>query len=573
MARMIPSVLSPEIKSNAEKKIFEWFRDAPDTDGWVVLHSLGIANHKSLIYGEIDFFVIAPKLGVFALEVKGGRVSRIDGNWHFTNRYGEKSSKSRGPFEQASEGVFSLMETVKNRCGSTSRLSRLLFGSGVMFPDITFDIDNVDENPWQVFDQRDGQNVVGFIRRLSSNFRRKWEEIYGVFPLDKLPDSKDVKELAHLLRGDFDKAVSLGTQIRTSEQELILLTEEQLKCLDQLEDNPRCLIQGAAGTGKTLLAIEETKRSVVRGSKVAFFCFNSMLANWLKGYFSALDCRLQPSYIGTFHAFMLQASKEADIPVSLPEDDIQGFWQEEMPIITLEAVEKIGTKYDKIIIDEAQDLINENYIEVFDAILNGGIERGRWSMFGDFSNQAIYSELSGQEMKELLDKHTAYIKYRLRINCRNTKPIGEEIKCITGFDSSEYLWTKVDGPPVNYYTWRDDEEQKSKLVSVLGDLKKGNVKSGNITILSPVRREDSIISTLLQRISDYSPDAGEQITFSTIQAYKGLENSVIILTDIKTYEHEKLLYVGLSRARSGLIVFESEGARKERTKLLMRWVK
>jgi len=117
---MIPSVVSPEIKSNAEKKIFEWFRDSPDTDGWIILHSLGIANHRSLMYGEIDFFVIAPKLGIFALEVKGGRVSRIDGNWHFTNRYGEKSSRCRGPFEQASEGIFSLMKAVKKNAETTT---------------------------------------------------------------------------------------------------------------------------------------------------------------------------------------------------------------------------------------------------------------------------------------------------------------------------------------------------------------------------------------------------------------------------------------------------------------------
>jgi hypothetical protein len=41
------------------------------------------------MYGEIDFLVLAPKLGVFALEVKGGRVRREDGVWYFTNRYGE----------------------------------------------------------------------------------------------------------------------------------------------------------------------------------------------------------------------------------------------------------------------------------------------------------------------------------------------------------------------------------------------------------------------------------------------------------------------------------------------------
>ena len=79
MAIMIPSVISPEVKSSAERKIFEWFQNAPGTDKWIVLHSLGITTHNKVIYGETDFLVLAPQLGIFALEVKGGRVKRENG--------------------------------------------------------------------------------------------------------------------------------------------------------------------------------------------------------------------------------------------------------------------------------------------------------------------------------------------------------------------------------------------------------------------------------------------------------------------------------------------------------------
>ena len=71
MAKMIPSVISPEIKSAAEKRIFEWFRDDPKTSDWVVLHSLGISNHKSIIHGETDFFVMAPHMGSVCARSKG----------------------------------------------------------------------------------------------------------------------------------------------------------------------------------------------------------------------------------------------------------------------------------------------------------------------------------------------------------------------------------------------------------------------------------------------------------------------------------------------------------------------
>ena len=87
MAIMIPSAISPDVKSNAERHIFEWFENAKDTEDWVVLHSLGIVNHNKYIHGEVDFFVMIPMLGIFALEVKGGRVKRTDGIWSFTDKY------------------------------------------------------------------------------------------------------------------------------------------------------------------------------------------------------------------------------------------------------------------------------------------------------------------------------------------------------------------------------------------------------------------------------------------------------------------------------------------------------
>jgi hypothetical protein len=575
MARMIPSVLSPEIKSSAERRVFEWFRDDPQTEGWVVLHSLGIANHRTVLYGELDFFVIAPKLGVFALEVKGGRVKREDGIWHFTNKYGQTTTKSRGPFEQANEGIFSLFDSVKKKCGANHPLSKLLFGTGVMFPDITFQVDDMDGEQWQLFDQNDGKDVSSFIKKLSKNVKRKWEEKYGPIYADKLPDAKAVREFANVLRSNFDKAVSLYTQINYAEEALITLTREQLNCLDQLEDNSRCLIQGPAGTGKTLLAIEEVKKTVANGGKVALFCFNTMLGNWLKCYFDEMDKSLRPVFVGTFHSFLYGLVNSNEMSIHHPQDgNMQRFYREEMPLIALEALEKNDIQFDKIVVDEAQDLIVSDYLEIMDLVLKGGITRGKWSMFGDFEMQAIYSNsVSSEDMKELLEQRTSFIKYKLKINCRNTRPIGNEIKYITGFDNSNYLYTKVEGPPVNYITYRNIEEQNEKLGSLLAYLKSEYVDISKITILSPVKWESSVVSMLdLAKIREYKIGKKDGILFSTIQAYKGLENSVIIIVDIETFEHEKIMYVGLSRARTTLYVFETEQADKERNKLLVRWL-
>ncbi len=565
MARMIPSVISPEVKSNAERKIFEWFRDDPTTEGWVVLHSLGIANHRTVLYGELDFFVIAPRLGVFALEVKGGRVSCNDGVWSFTNKYGITTSKSRGPFAQANEGMFSLIDAVKQKYGPNHKLSNLLYGTGVMFPDIEFQVTGTEGEQWQVFDVRNHCSVGDYIRKLAKNTKQKWEEQFGFFPHDKIPDSKDVKELSTMLRGNFDKIMTLGKKIYYTEEAFVTLTEEQFRCLDQLEDNPRCLILGAAGTGKTLLAVEEVKRSVLQGQKVAFFCYNSMLANWLKQSFECMIPAMHPEYVGTIDAWLLQIANKTGAQIRPCQGELTEFYKTELPLIALDAMDQNIVMYDKIVIDEAQDILGTDAFEVLDASLKGGIERGRWAMFGDFTRQAIYQETKhADRMIEDLDSRTSFIRFKLKINCRNTKYIGDEIKCITGFDSSSYIWTKVEGVPVEHRVFNSDEEQKHQIENLIEKLLAEGVSAKNITILSPYKRENSIISEVSGvKIREYNPKNEASVSFSTIQAYKGLENMVVILSDIESFENEQLMYVGLSRARSALFIFESSKARKE----------
>lgn len=101
-------------------------------------------------------------------------------------------------------------------------------------------------------------------------------------------------------------AISLRAQYNYAEEEIVSLTANQYKCIDQLEDNPRCLIKGSAGTGKTLLAIESAKKYASCGEKVALFCYNNLLARWLQQYFEKQVESLRPTYVGTFHGYLMK---------------------------------------------------------------------------------------------------------------------------------------------------------------------------------------------------------------------------------------------------------------------------
>lgn len=68
-----------------------------------------------------------------------GRVKRENGIWYFTNRYGKTNSKVRGPFEQAKDGIFSIVDAMKKRVDiEHHHIPNVLFGYGVMFPDIEY---------------------------------------------------------------------------------------------------------------------------------------------------------------------------------------------------------------------------------------------------------------------------------------------------------------------------------------------------------------------------------------------------------------------------------------------------
>ena len=108
-----------------------------------------------------------------------------------------------------------------------------------------------------------------------------------------------------------------------------------------------------------------------------------------------------------------------------------------------------GGTFSVIVIDEAQDLVRDYYLDIIDLILKRGIERGHWTMFGDFTKQAIYSgNLSGQEMIDMIEDRTSFIRFKLTVNCRNTKQICDEIETVTGFKTSDDIWNKVEGIPV-----------------------------------------------------------------------------------------------------------------------------
>lgn len=559
MAKMFPNAFPEDSNSSGERKVFEYFKFNAPSD-WIVLHSFRLPKHRTVVFGEADFVVIAPLYGIFILEVKSGGVGYDGNNWIFINRNREKSLKKRGPFQQSREAMFEIERIIGEKLGSGYSRTDLIYGYGVIFTDEdNFPLTAVTEDEtWRLCQKNEKIDYVSFIKKLYKNFLTELKQLGK-----KIPNELSVENatrIAKALRPIVDCVVPLKSFIEASEQDIVSLTEEQYACLDDIEINDRIVITGGAGTGKTLIAIEEAKRTDVT-QKVGFFCYNRNLADYIKRSISSENV-----VVYSLHAFMTKICENQVID----NDGTQNFFSVILPEKACEFAKQKGVLFDKLIVDEFQDLCAPEYIKFFDAILKNGLFDGNFSFYGDFVRQAIYNESA---TLDTLKSFAFFAQKRLTINCRNTLYIGNELINITGYEDRQYR-LKITGEPVDFYVCNSKEEQIKKLIDCIKDLKKKGFKPSSITVLSAKRRENSILNFCDREkfiIGDYgeAPDAYFAM-FSTVQSFKGLESEIVILVDVDDYSDARLMYIALSRARSKLIVLETEQASKQRKKLLLK---
>lgn len=556
MAKMFPKIFPDNSSSSGERKVFECLRDKAPSD-WIVLHSYRLPRHKTVVFGEADFVVIAPMLGVFVLEIKSGGVGFDGTNWCFINRHHEKTYKQRGPFQQGREAMFEIEKIIKNKLGASYGRTNLIYGYGVIFTDeADFPIDAiVEDERWRLCQKTEKTDYIAFIQQLNKKFVDELKQ-NGHYVPEPLSEAK-AGAIAKALRPIVDCVVPLKSFVEQSEKEIISLTEEQYACLDDIEINKQIVVTGGAGTGKTLIAVEEAKRESV-DKKLGIFCFNKNLAEYIKQNIEKKNVEVH-----SLHAYLMKLIGNNAGKYDKDEE----FFKKILPKMAREVAKSNGIKFDKIIVDEFQDLCTPEYLEFFDAVLDGGLMDGEFSFYGDFARQAIYQD---DVSIDLLKNYAFFARKNLSINCRNTLHIGNELVNVTGYADKKYR-LKITGEPVDFYVWSDKQEQGCILIATIKELKKKGFTASSIMVLSPNKRNKSIVGWCDEEefiIGDYGADHAAYLAmFSTAHAYKGLESEIVILTDIEDYSDQQLMYIALSRARSKLIVLESAQASKQRKKL------
>lgn len=340
---------------------------------------------------------------------------------------------------------------------------------------------------------------------------------------------------------------SIRQTIDEREEKLIQLTYDQARVIQFLDEQLHAAIIGAAGTGKTLLAIEKARRLASPTSQVLFLCFNAALCDHLELHHKLPNVR----YL-TFHAF---AREIMGYDGSL-EDVSEGL---------LEYLSEDGElPYDHVIIDEGQDF-KKDWLE----FLRYRFNQGAFYVFYD-----RYQTIQGEQDIRWLEA----IPCRLVLtrNCRNTDPIAKAAYRAAGLTISPTLG--LDGPqPVLHCVDNTADSVRTVDEIVAAACGRHKIPSHDIAVLT--------METLFDRSPWLSERIGgkrttekpspHRVTINTVRRFKGLEAVLVIVVDVDfsnavDENWRRRLYVACSRARHSvhIVTTTKESELKEPIRVL-----
>jgi hypothetical protein len=559
MAQMIPPMLDDSAPPG-EVALFEALAGAPDTGDWMVLHGLRLSTHPTQERGEADFVVVAPGHGVLVIEVKSHKSVGRDsaGRWLL----GRSKPTTRSPFAQADSEKFAIVAYLGKRMGLTSTHveSCVWFTHAQARREF---VDSIEWEPWQLLDSQDLVDVAARVIHVLAAGREhraaaghEWPDLVG-------PDGPTARRIVSELKPAMKAEIRPADLRQARQEELVRLLAEQLLVLDSLAGNPRMLITGPAGCGKTFLALEAARLESEAGKRGLLVCYNHAIGEYLKGEVSGIP----GLSVTTVHDLMLEAAGAE--PLALNDRE---FWEEELPARAWEAlVDADSPGVDYLIVDEVQDICRRNYLDVLDLVVRGGLRSGRCLYFGDFDDQMLYA---GSEKALLDDVAGPLTVFRQRINCRNTPGIARVAESL-GDDPEPYARYRRsdDGTVPRIVGFSALDRQQGLLLESIQLLRDEGFELHEIVVLSRYRDASAAATAtdpwLRDRLLDVRRGgavAKGRIRYSTIHSFKGLEAPAVILTDITESRRGRyfdLLNVGITRARDRLVVLGSvEGLRQ-----------
>ena len=532
MARTYPEHPAFPEDGGAEQTVWEALRDHLPDDA--VLLS-GTALQDGAKEREIDLLVVWPGLGVAAIEVKGGHVTRTDGRWWQGSGDGRHAIDPVGQVQDAKHTLLALLA----RQGLTAARTRTAHLVALPHTYVPGDWDAPELRRTMLLDRADvsdGGRAVHLVRRAIE------EHGTGHTPLDE----QAAEALVEWLTGGFPSHAEALAVAAQYEDHLDRLTREQAQAMRYLDAVRRVHVVGGAGTGKTWLALEHARRRAKAGERVALMCYSRGLARYLERTTATWPVRERPAYVGLFH----------ELPVrwgAAPGDDADpADWEERLPreLGDLAAQRPETDLFDAVVVDEAQDFGDEWWPALLRCLRDP--DAGRLAVFSD-DGQRVFPR-SGTAPVELT-------VIELDENLRSTKQIAQLCGALHEGVTRPRGWA---GAPVRVVDvpFEDAVGAADDVVEALLD---EGWEPGQIALLTTGRRHPMQVETVgMAGYHEYWDGffAGEDVFYGHVLGFKGLERTVVVLAVNGVRDAARarsVLYTGLSRARVLLVVVGLRG--------------
>lgn len=535
-ARMIPS-LGPAKYDDRSREGEIYFALSKLPEDFTVVHSykmLDIVNGNAIEQREADFVVFNRRLGILVIEAKAGRIRCENGEW----LYGSGISMRRhgGPYRQADSIKWKLINRFED-VGLGELCDRCKVAHAVWLPSLgAHELGFIDYSPEASRD----------ITLCKTDLGDPTSQIVRIMRMDvggretRLSEVEAQEILHKVLLPEFDIVPTNSVDYRYNDFVFARLLDSQARVLNFIKDQKSAVINGAAGTGKTLIAIERARQAACTG-RVLFLCFNSLLKEEIARRCSdvpEIDAYTIPGY-----ACKVCNSPEPNY-ASLAEELMEH--PESFP-------------YQHIVIDEGQDfglkaIEDAMVLETLRSIVDS---RPESTMYLFYDKRQF---VQGSTMPSFL--MDADCKLTLYVNCRNTEAIEKASLSALGEARGfgVQVMAKLGKPPL-LMVGCDAAAQEAFVDKHIALLRDDGIN--DIVVITCKTLETSRLSSCFTGNQNSKRWKGHRVPIHTVRKFKGMEAAAVILIDVDralweqssvSYKPEPgtLFYTAASRARHEL---------------------
>ncbi len=529
MAARTPAT-APAFTTSSEKDVHDRLVRQLDDEA-LVLANLRVSDQTK--DHEADLVALMPGSGIVIIEVKGGHAWHDGTGWHLDQGAGDKVVH---PVDQARDATYALRNYVESdpRWGSRKRVR---WSHHVVLARTPLDDDfaTPDCPRWQISASGDLGDLGARIYDTTWRYRN-----------DAVPPTRDdVDLIAEILAGRNLPVRDIAAIAAERELTAQKLTLEQANLLKVTRLLNRVEIRGGAGSGKTVMAVQQAKdlasgRLTGTRQRVAVLCYSYGLANYLRRELCVGSKGKQPAYVGTYE----QLGRQWGITMSTRDDS--DFWEHRLPELMAAKARELPAdkRFDAIIVDEAQDFADGWWTSVLTALRDE-----------DTSGLFLYADERQRIFPRFGRPPIALVPLVLDHNLRNTRQIAEAFAPL----APRMDLRGSDGPEVTFVACSraDAIDTADEQVELLLD---EGWKTTDVALVTLGKRHPMQIERQNALGYDGYWDeywTGEDVFYSHVLGFKGLERRAVVLCiniDADRERAEEMLYVGLSRATDRLVV-------------------